>query len=521
MRILIKDGIIIDGTGKERYAADILTQDGKISRIGKLGRPASDKVIDAKGFFVTPGFIDLTTHSDVAWTLFSAPSQESFLRQGVTTITLGTCGSSLAPITGQGSINSIHKWAETGEVNINWFRMDEYLDMLEMLPKGVNMLTLIGHGTIRRGIIGDEDRELTEKELEEMERVVKDALEEGAFGLSTGLVFAHGQSTTMEEMVRLNRIVSLHDGLYATHLRGEGRNILAAIKEAMETAFRSGVRSHIAHLKIIGRMNWNKINEVLRLIETSDADISFDFYPYTGTGSTLYVFFPNWLTEGGKTKMISRLLDPLMRERALKEMREKGYEYDKVILADSPIEPGLAGRSVREMSENQNISPEEILLNVLLASEGKATIFNEILSEDNIYKNGLSAKSIVASNGIGESLSRKRAGEGLMHPRSFGAFPRFFRMFVKERKTLSWEDAVKKVSSYPASRLGLKDRGIILEGKIADLVIFNPDTFTDKADIFNPRYAEGLIYSILGGKIAIDNGVFNNKELAGIVIRKR
>lgn len=521
MRILIKNGIIIDGTGKERYPADILIQDGHITLIGKLGSPAVDKTIDASGLFVAPGFIDLTTHSDVSWTLFSAPSQESFLRQGVTTIALGTCGSSLAPITGQGSLNSISKWTEMGEVNVNWFRMDEYLDMLEMLPKGVNILSLIGHGTIRRGIIGDENRILTEKEMEEMERVVNDALEEGAFGLSTGLVFSHGQSITVEEMVRLNKIVSLHNGLYATHLRGEGRNIIANIKEALEVAFRSGARTHIAHLKIIGRANWNKLNDVLRLLEMSEADVSFDFYPYTITGSTLYVFFPNWLMEGGKTKMINRLLDPLVRQRALEEMKERNYEYDKVILADSPIEPSLAGKSVLEMSQNQNLTPEEILLDVLLASEGRATIFNEVLSEENIHKKGSHPLSIISSNGVGENLARQRSSDGLLHPRSFGAFPRFLRMFVKDRKTLSWEDAVKKASSYPASRLGLKDRGVIGESKVADIIIFNPETFTDKADIFNARYAEGLEYSIINGQVVIDNSIFNNKELAGKVIRKR
>lgn len=520
MRILVKNGIIIDGTGHERYPSDILIQDGRIALIGKLGAPATDKIIEADGLFIVPGFIDLTTHSDVSWTLFSDPGQESFLRQGITTIALGSCGSSLAPITGQGSLNSILKWSEAGEVNINWFRTDEYLDMLEMLPKGVNVLTLIGHGTIRRGIIGDENRELTEKEMEEMERVISDALEEGAFGLSSGLAFAHGQSVTIEEMVRLNKIVSLHDGLYATHLRGEGRNIVANVKEALEAAFRSGARTHIAHLKIIGRANWNKLNEVLRLIETSEADASFDFYPYTTTGSTLYVFFPNWLTEGGKTKMINRLLDPLAREKALKEMKERNYEYDRVILADSPIDPSLSGKSVAEMSRNQGVGSEEILLDILLASEGRATIFNEVLSEENIYKEGINSKSIIASNGAGECLNRRHSREGLSHPRSFGAFPRFFRMFVRERKALSWEDAVKKASFYPASRLGLKDRGVIKEGKVADIAIINPEIFTDRADIFSPKYATGLEYSIIGGKIAIDRGVFNGKELAGKVIRK-
>ncbi|TAK96501.1 D-aminoacylase, partial [Patescibacteria group bacterium] len=247
--VIIKNGTVIDGTGNPRYRADVGIKNGKIADIGDLSNELTEESIDARGQLVVPGFIDVNNHSDTYWRIFATPTLDSLVRQGITTIIGGNCGSSLAPLVNKDIIQSIQKWVDVSNFSLNWLRMGEFLDEVERKQLSVNFGTLVGHGTLRRGITHDENRLLNEVELESAKKMLKDALREGALGMSSGLIYTHARSATREELIQLAEVVSKNDGVYATHVRGESRGLTSSIEEAIEVAKQSGVKLHISHLK--------------------------------------------------------------------------------------------------------------------------------------------------------------------------------------------------------------------------------------------------------------------------------
>lgn len=523
--ILIKNGTIIDGTGKKDFKADIAIKKDKIKKIGHLSKIKAKTVIDAKGQYITPGFIDTHNHSDSYWTLFTAPSLEGMLRQGVTTIIGGNCGSSLAPLVGGNIVASIQKWANINEVNVNWLSMEEFLDVLEKRKIGINFGTLVGHATLRRGIIGEEFRKLKSKEIKMMERMLGDALKEGAFGMSTGLAYSHAKIAPTEEIIQLAKIVKKEQGVYVSHIRGEAEELIPAIEETISIAKKSKASTEISHLKAMGKKNWPNFSKALEMIEKANKqriNINFDMYPYTATGSVLYILLPDWVAEGGKRMLIKRLKDPTTKAKVIKEMQEaKPYEYDKVIVAISPADKTFIGKRITEVAQTQDTSVEEAVVNMLIVSEGRVITFFETLNEDNVKMGLKHPLAFIASDGSGYDVNYYVKRKELLHPRCFGTFPRVLGKYVREEKLISWEKAIYKMTGGPAEKIGLKNRGVLKKGNFADITIFNPKTVIDRATFENPfQYPEGIEYVIVNGKIAVDKGKYTG-EMAGKVLRKK
>ena len=521
--IIIKNGTIIDGSGKPMFRADLGIQEGKITHIGDLKNDHAETEIDATKKYVTPGFIDVNNHSDTYWRIFSDPMLESLLYQGVTTIIGGNCGSSLAPLASHDVMKSIQKWTDLKNVSFNWLSMKEFLEEVKKKELSINFGSLVGHETLRRGLVGDEVRDISPAEMKIMKKMLAQAMKEGALGFSTGLVYTHAKLASSREITELAEVVKKYDGIYTTHLREEGSDLLNAIKEAIRIADFSKVRLQISHLKVMGEKNWGLMNKALEIIDTARTggiSVHFDVYPYTATGSVLYILLPNWATEGGRNMMLSRLKDPETRQHIIKEMRESGFDYSKIIVSISSLDKTLNHKRISEIAELQGESIEDAIIDLLIASEGRVITIMEVLSEKNVDKAVVNPFSIISSNGSGYNIEHSKTGE-LVHPRSFGSFPRVFATYVKKRKVVGWEEAVYKMSGLPAEKFKIEKRGIISKGNHADLVVFDPNSICDTATIENPyKYSNGIEWVIVNGKPAIKNGLITNLRSGEIVKRK-
>lgn len=520
--LIIKNGTIIDGTGRPMFSGDVGIKNQEIEEVGDLRNERAEKIIDARGKFITPGFIDVNNHSDTYWRIFSDPDLESLIYQGITTIIGGNCGSSLAPLVDQNIINTIQKWTDIRTVNLNWLTVKEFLAEMEKRKLAVNFGTLVGHGTIRRGILKDEVRSLTSQEFRALKHLLRDALRNGALGLSTGLVYTHAKLATPEEIEALAKIIKEYEGVYTTHIRGEAGELIESVTEAIRVAEKTKVKLHIAHLKAIGEKNWHLMDEALNLVEASHMgglDISFDVYPYTATGSVLYVFLPDWVAEGGKAIMLARLKDPETRAKVIAEMKKNDYDYSKITISISPLNKTLARKKIADIAASQKKSIEEALIDILVASDGRVVTISEMLSERNIVRAIRHPLSMIASDGAGYSVDYKTTGD-LVHPRNFGAFPKFLGKYIRGQELLSWEEAISKITGKPALKFNLKKRGIIAKRAYADIVIFDPKLIDDCATVENPyQYSQGIEWMIINGKIVVEEGKYNG-EKAGEIIRR-
>ncbi|TSD02345.1 MAG: N-acyl-D-amino-acid deacylase [Parcubacteria group bacterium Athens0714_25] len=518
--IIIKNGTVIDGTGRPMVKADIGIQEGFIQKIGSLHNERASKIIDAEGQYVAPGFIDVNNHSDTYWRIFVDPQLESLVYQGITTIIGGNCGSSLAPLVDREIIRSIQKWVNVDKVNFNWLSMEEFFREVEATKLSVNFASLVGHSTLRRGIIQDQMREMTPDEFEKMKKMLKRAMKEGALGFSTGLVYTHAKQAKMEEIVQLAEIVKKYDGVYATHMRGEGKDLIESIEEAIEVAQKTGVKMQVSHLKVMGEENWNLMTEAVNLIETARGngiDVNFDVYPYTITGSVLYIFLPDWVSEGGRKMMLHRLKDPSRRRQIIAEMRSNKFDFSKITISISPLNKTLTRKKITEIAASQGKSVEEAIIDILIASEGQVVTMTEALSEKNVARAIQHPFSIIASNGSGYSREYRNAGE-LVHPRNFGSFPRVLSKYVRQDRILSWEEAIHKMSGKPAVKFGLKKRGILEVGNFADVVVFDPEKVVDLATAQDPyNYCKGISTVIVNGKISLEQGRFNGMRFGEVI----
>ncbi|MFA5962260.1 MAG: D-aminoacylase [Parcubacteria group bacterium] len=520
--ILIKNANIIDGTGIPAFLGDIGIKDSKIARIGELGDERATIEFDAEGKTVCPGFVDVNNHSDTYWRIFLSPDLESLIYQGITTIIGGNCGTSLAPLATPTTIDAIQKWVDIKKVNISWLRVKEFLAILRDKKISPNFGTLVGHATLRRGIIGDEVRSLLPREIEMLKKNLKKAMKEGALGMSTGLIYSHARLAPLEELVELAKVVKKYDGVYATHIRSEQKDFLEAIEEALEIARLSGVKLHISHLKVIGEKYWPKMEAALEIITSakkSGVDVTFDVYPYTATGSVLYSFLPVWVSEGGKKIMLHRLKDPVIRAKVVLEMRESGFDYSKIKIAISPLNKTLARRDVSEIARSQEKSVEEAIIDILVASEGMVIITVEALNEENIRQSLNHSLSIVATNGSGYDISHSKTGERV-HPRNFGTFIKVLEKYVRTEKLLSWEAAIHKMTQAPAEKFALKKRGVLKENYFADIVMFDRNKLKSPATIENPyQYSQGIELVIINGEIVLKDGEYAGNRNGQVLLR--
>jgi N-acyl-D-amino-acid deacylase len=520
--ILIKNGTVVDGSGRPMFRADVAIAEDRIVAIGDLTHAQAEKEIDATGRYVVPGFVDVNNHSDTYWQLLADPHLESMLRQGVTTIIGGNSGSSLAPFVSPSVIRSIQKWTDVERINFNWLSMEEFLDEVARRQPGVNFATLVGHGTLRRGVMKDETRTITPDEITLMQRYLKMAMKQGGIGLSTGLKYTHARGAGARELMTLAKSACDVGGIYTTYVRDEEENLVKAVEEALMIAKESKVPIHISHLKAVGEKNWHLMDEVFNLIETAalnDIAVTFDVYPYTSTGSVLYTLLPEWVTENGRTLMIEQLKDKQTYASVLRDMRKDETDYSQVLIAVSTLSKMLTRRRISDIATLQGKSPEEVVLDLLLASDGRAIVSMEVLSEKNVLKAIQHPFSVISSNGVGYDLAHKATGD-LVHPRNFGTFPKVFAEYVRRQKALSWEEAVHKMTGKPAEKFHIEQRGLIKESYFADIVVLDPETVEDKATMEDPyQYPVGISHVLINGRMALEQGVLSPRRL-GTVLRQ-
>lgn len=521
--LIIKNGAVIDGSNSPMFRADVAVKEDDIVAVGDLSSETAERIVDATGCYVAPGFIDVNNHSDTYWEMFRSPGVESLLLQGITTIVGGNSGASLAPLIRPSDIKAIRKWTDVESIGFNWLSMREFLDEVDRHPLSVNFATLAGHGTIRRSVIESPTKEPDQADLVRMRKMLDTALREGAIGLSTGLRYTHARGADRDEISMFLAALVREQLVYATYLRDEGEHLLDAVEEALTVSREIGVPLHISHLKAVGKRNWHLMEEALETIKDANMDgfgVSFDVYPYTASGSVLYTFLPEWVTESGREVMLHRLQDFKVRQAVIRDMRVNEYDYSSMRISVSQINNMIRNRSVGELAVVQGTSPEEAVLDILAASEGRAIVSVEVSSERNVEKAIQHPFSIVSSNGVGYSQEYGETGN-MVHPRNFGAFPRIFARYVRGKGLLSFEEAVHKMTGKPAAKFGLSGRGFLRPGMRADIVVFDPDQIADRATMEDPyRYPDGIRMVVVNGEIAAEDGVYLGTR-AGEVIRHR
>ncbi|MEK7174762.1 MAG: D-aminoacylase [Patescibacteria group bacterium] len=520
--ILIKNGMVVDGTGRRPgFRADVGVRGDKIFEVGNLVKAKGEVEIDATGQVVAPGFIDIQNHSDSYGSLLRDPALESLARQGITTILMGQCGSSLAPLV-KGSLASIQKWTEVAGVNVNWTSVAEFLENQSQRGSGVNLATLVGHATLRRDFVGDSSRPLTPKEEQQIATLLKRSMREGAYGLSIGLAYSHERLAAEEEIIRLLRVVQTAGGSISFHLRNEDREIYAAVNEVFNFLRYVPVKSKISHLKILGEKNIAGAEKLIRMLEIATRDgapIYFDVYPYLASATVLYLLLPEWAAWGGKAELIKKIKTPTIRPDIIRDVESRNYPYSKITIASNSLGNNFVGRSLAQIAQDQNVSGAEAILNLITATRDQVTVFWHDLEEgilETLIKHPL---SMIATDGSGYNLADNQKGLA-PHPRSFGTTARVLGLYVRDKKILTLEEAVFKMSGRPAEWLGLKNRGVVAKNNFADLVVFDPEKIKDMTSYTNPyRYPEGIDHVIINGRPVVKLGK-HQKILAGRVIRK-
>jgi len=509
--IVVKNGYVVDGTGNPWFKADVGIKSGKILEIGDLGSANANEMINAKGLVVSPGFIDIHSHSE--FSLLSNSKAESKIRQGVTIEVNGNCGFSPAPI--EGVTAEVAEEVKEYKLDIDWSTLGEYLDRLERQGIALNVVQLVGHGTIRAAVIGYENRPPTREELDKMKKLVAQAMEDGAFGISTGLYYSPGGFASTEEVIEFCRVVARYGGIYTSHMRGEGDPLIEAVAEAIEIGEKANVPVEISHHKACGIENWGKVKKTLRMMEEARSrgvDVTCDVYPYEACGADFVSMIPTWAHEGGVDKLCERLTDLKNRERIKKEMleglpgwestiKQSGWRRIKVIGWKGRKE--FEGKTLAEVAELKGLDPFDLTFDLVINKESIELVDFSMSEEDvcTVLKHPL---SMIGSDGW--ALAPYGVlGESKTHPRSYGTFPRILGKYVREEKVLSLAEAIRKMTSLPAQKLGLRDRGMIREEMWADLVVFNPKTVIDKSTYEDPhRYPQGIEYVLVNGEIVIE-----------------
>jgi dihydroorotase/N-acyl-D-amino-acid deacylase len=486
--LLIRNARIVDGTGSPWYRGDIALRGDTIARIAPKIDAAATRVIDARGHIVSPGFIDIHTHARRG--IFEVPTADNYVRQGVTTLVEGPDGSSPLPL-------------------------KPFLDRVAATPITPNFAMFVGQGSIRDQVIGSVNRKATPEEIEKMRGLVRQGMLDGAFGLSSGLFYVPGTFTPTAEVTELAKVAGAMGGIYISHMRDEAAGVLDSVRETIEIGEKGGLPTQVTHHKVIGKANWGKSVDTLRLIDEARArgvDATIDQYPYTASSTSIQAaLMPAWSLEGGRQEVLKRLQNPSMRSELQKEtariiLEERGGgDPQNVQLARCDWDPSLAGKRLGDVTKGRGlpVTIENAADTALWIVErgGCSGIFHAIEEED-LQRILRHPATMIGSDGEIPIF-----GTANPHPRSYGTFVRVLGRYVRDLKTITLEDAVRKMSAFPAQRLGLADRGVLREGMKGDIAIFNPDTIRDLATFERPhQYAEGVDYVIVNGQVAFEGG---------------
>lgn len=525
---VIQNARIVDGTRNPWFFGDVGIQNGRIAFVGNLQNYRAVEIIDAEGRVLSPGFIDIHTHCDFLF--FSDPCAFSKILQGITSIAVGQCGISPAPVYTDRLplLDSYTAFIRSGTDPLwSWRSFDEWLYTLESLRPGVNVLSFVGHGTIRLNVMGFEDREADEGEILQMQDLLRQSLDQGAFGMSSGLIYPPGVYASPAEVRAVAAPLRNCRGLYLSHIRNESGQLLRSLEELITLGEELKIPVQAHHLKVMGKQNWGKVKEALSRMEKAreaGLDITADVYPYTATSTTLRTILPPWVQKEGLDGVIQYLENKESRERIIKEVLSGGDNENffrtcngpvGIIILDTPETPDLQGKTLREASRIMGLKPLETALEIILRNRGRDTCCFFSLNEDDVASVLAHPLSMIGSDSITSSP------EAPCHPRTNGTFARVVNKYVMKEKILSLEEAIWKMTGFPAARAGLFSKGIIREGMDADLIIFDPASVRDNADYTDPAgYAEGIDEMFINGKRAIRDGKPTGLR-AGKVLRRQ
>lgn len=481
--LAIVNARIIDGTGNPWFRGGVGIKAGRIVKIGRIDATRAEQVIDAQGKILAPGFIDVHTHTE---DVFELPAAENFVRMGVTSLVTGNCGGSVTDV-------------------------KEFLGRYQSKPLAVNVATLVGHNSVRAKIMGLDNRLPTPEEQTQMEQLVEQAMKDGAVGLSTGLEYLPGMFSRTEEIVGLARVAAKYGGVYATHMRNEGTDVMKSIEESLTIGEQANIPVEISHFKISDKSLWGQSPATLGMVKAArqkGLTVTIDQYAYTASSTSLDVRLPNWAVAGGRAEGKKRLADPAMREKIVKEMKEnlkkKGFkDYSFAYVASYRPNPEFNGKNIAEITQlarNSKKVDAQIEQILEMYDQGGAQMVYRVMSEADVQNIMHEPFTMIASDsGV------RRFGEGSPHPRGYGNNARVLGHYVRELKLITLEDAIRKMTSLPAQTFNLRDRGQIRENFAADLVIFDENKVADKATFDKPhQYAEGFSYVIVNGQIVFN-----------------
>jgi N-acyl-D-amino-acid deacylase len=527
--LLIKNGRIVDGSGRAAYVADLALKGDRIVSIGKLSQATATRTIDAQGLVVAPGFIDMLGQSETY--LLIDPRANSKVMMGVTTEITGE-GESIAPIN-ERQIEEQEAFLKRYSLKIDWRTLDEYFKRLEKQGSGVNLGTFVGATQVREYVIGFDDRPPTPPELDQMRKLVADAMRDGALGLSTSLQYVPARFAETNELVELAKVASQYGGIYATHQRSEANTIDASLNEVFEIALKAKIPVEIWHLKTAYKKNWGRMSHVLTRIQQArdhGIDVTADIYPYIAGSTALSACLPPWALEGGTEQMLTRLRDPLMRKRLKKEISEESQDWENIYLgsggpsgvligsvANRELE-SLQGKRISEIAAEQKKDPLDTVFDLILADRGQTGAIYFMMSDDDM-RAAMQAPFVSFCTDSGARATDGPLAGSKSHPRGWGSYPRILGRYVRDEKLLSLEAAIHKMTGAPAARVGLRDRGLLKEGMFADITIFDPAKVIDKATFESPnQYPAGIEYVLVNGKISVDKGQ-RTSALGGRVLR--
>jgi len=542
--LIIKNVKVVDGLGNPWYRADVGIQGEKIACIGRIETGDAEKRIDGKNMMLAPGFIDMHSHSEMIFLNKRQPELvEGRIRQGITTEIMGNCGISVSPVNDEmkAVVEASVGWMTPDKVPWEWNSMGEFLGVVEKKGVVINVGTLTGHGAIRALLKGFSAGVSSSEEIGRMQDFLRETFEQGSFGLSSGLIYAPGMFADTNELSELGKVVAEYDRLFVSHIRGSSETDVDAQKEIISIGEKTGCRVHRSHYEAFGREHWHKIEITLKIDEEArqrGIEMAFDMFPYTAAMTMMIAIYPPWALEGGWPEFAKRVEDAEIRKKIENDIENlvpawptwlpgawphnlvKATGWENVYIGYMPSDRNkkFEGLNLVELGESVGKSPFDAITDLMVEEDG--AISQLIFGVSGDRDNDEPLRAIIKHPLGGYATDAIDIGRGKPHPAAYGTYPRILGHYVRELKLLPLEDAIRRMTSFPANRLGLRDRGIIAEGYFADLVLFDPDRIIDRATFENPRrFPEGIHYVIVNGEVLLDQG-----ELRGIrpgkVLRK-
>jgi len=521
--LIIHNGTVFDGLGNPGISADLGIIGDKIAALGDLSESSAKQTIDAKNLYISPGFIDIHTHTDME--LLVNPKGESKVRQGVTTEVSGNCGYSPFPLKEDAALELYDSNKKKYGLEVKWNDVKGFLSQLRQRGIGINYATFTGHGDIRAYVVGRNDVKPTPEQMDKMKAVLAKSMENGSLGLSTGLEYSPGSYADTEELIELCKVVKQYNGVYATHMRSEDAKVEEAIEEAIEIAKKSGVSLQISHFKACNRPNWHKVDNMLALVHDAKNDgvnILLDRYPYNAWGTGLSSFLPLWARQGDTDDILARLQDTELADKISTYMNTRatligGWDHVMISSCSKEKNKKYEGKYVSEAAEMAGKRPTLFVFDLLIEERNSVGVIGFAMDEKNLKKVLADPLTVIGSDGNAVAPYGK-LHKGNPHPRYYGTFARVLGKYCREEKIFDWQTAIQKMTSMSAQKIQLKNRGVLQENYFADITIFNPKTVIDKATFVAPhQYAEGIEYVIVNGQPVISKGK-HTEQLPGKVL---